>query len=35
LPWGLIVTGAVVILDILAWSWLGPDFRRYMKIRSM
>jgi len=26
---------AVVGLGVLAWSYLGPDLKRYMKIRSM
>jgi hypothetical protein len=33
---GLLIAGVVVVgLGILAWSYLGPDLRRYMKIRSM
>lgn len=32
----LLVTGAVVVgLGYLAWSYFGPDLRRYMKIHSM
>jgi hypothetical protein len=32
----LLVTGAVVIgLGLLAWSYLGPDLRRYIKIHNM
>ena len=35
-PVGLLVAGAVVLgLGILAWTYLGPDLRRYMKIHSM
>jgi hypothetical protein len=35
-PVGLLVAGAVAIgLGALAWAYLGPDLRRYMKIRSM
>jgi hypothetical protein len=33
---GLLVTGLVVAgLGALAWYYLGPDVRRYLKIRSM
>jgi hypothetical protein len=33
---GLLITGVVVIgLGLLAWSYLGPDLKRYMKIHSM
>jgi len=36
LPWGMLVTGAVVVgLGVLLWNYLGPDVRRYMKIKSM
>jgi hypothetical protein len=28
---GLVVAG----LGVLAWSYLGPDLKRYLKIRSM
>jgi hypothetical protein len=32
----LLITGAVVIgLGFLAWTYLGPDLKRYMKIQSM
>ena len=32
----LLITGAVVIgLGFLAWTYLGPDLRRYLKIHSM
>ena len=32
----LLITGAVVIgLGYLAWTYLGPDLKRYMKIHSM
>jgi hypothetical protein len=31
-----LITGAVVIgLGFLAWTYLGPDLKRYMKIHSM
>jgi hypothetical protein len=33
---GLLITGAVIIgLGYLAWTYLGPDLKRYMKIHSM
>jgi hypothetical protein len=33
---GLLVTGlAVVGLGALAWYYIGPDVRRYMKMRNM
>ncbi len=33
---GLLVTGLAVIgLGILAWNYLGPDLRRYLKISNM
>ncbi len=33
---GLLVAGVVVVgLGFLAWSYLGPDLKRYMKIHSM
>lgn len=33
---GLLIAGAVVVgLGVLGWVYLGPDFKRYMKIRSM
>jgi hypothetical protein len=33
---GLLLIGlAVVGLGVLAWSYLGPDLKRYLKIRSM
>ena len=33
---GLMITGVVVIgLGLIAWSYLGPDLKRYMKIHSM
>src|SRR5437660_1789841 len=36
LPWGWLIAGAVVVgLGALAWSYLGPDLRRYLKIRNM
>ena len=32
----LLITGAVVIgLGFLAWTYLGPDLKRYLKIHSM
>jgi hypothetical protein len=32
----VLITGAVVIgLGYLAWTYLGPDLKRYMKIRDM
>jgi hypothetical protein len=32
----LLITGAVIIgLGFLAWTYLGPDLKRYMKIQSM
>jgi hypothetical protein len=32
----LLVTGAVVVgLGLLAWYYVGPDLRRYLKIHSM
>jgi hypothetical protein len=35
-PVGWLVAGvAVVGLGVLAWSYLGPDLKRYMKIHSM
>ena len=34
--WGLLLTGLVVVgLGVMAWNYLGPDLRRYMKIRNM
>jgi hypothetical protein len=34
--WGLLVTGLVIAgLGLMAWRYLGPDLRRYLKIRSM
>jgi hypothetical protein len=36
LSWGVMATGLVVAgLAIMAWSYLGPDVRRYIKIQSM
>jgi hypothetical protein len=33
---GFLIAGLAVIgLGALAWQYLGPDLRRYMKIRSM
>lgn len=33
---GLLIAGAVVIgLGYLAWTYLGPDLKRYLKIHSM
>ena len=35
-PTGLVVGGLLVVgLGALAWYYLGPDLRRYLKIRSM
>jgi len=35
-PWALLLTGLVVVgLGAMAWSYLGPDLRRYLKIRNM
>jgi hypothetical protein len=35
-PWGWLLTGlAVAGLGAWLWASLGPDFRRYMKIRNM
>ncbi len=35
-PWGMLLTGlAVVGLGVLAWNYLGPDLRRYIKISTM
>jgi hypothetical protein len=32
----LLITGAVVIgLGLLAWTYLGPDIKRYIRIRNM
>jgi hypothetical protein len=32
----LLITAVVAVgLGILAWSYLGPDLKRYMKIQSM
>jgi hypothetical protein len=36
LPWGLLAGGLVVVgLGLMAWSYLGRDLQRYMKIRNM
>jgi hypothetical protein len=36
LPVGWLLTGlAVAGLGLMAWYYLGPDLKRYMKIRSM
>jgi hypothetical protein len=33
---GVLIAGAVVVgAGLLAWHFLGPDVRRYMKIHSM
>jgi hypothetical protein len=33
---GLLLTGLLVVgLGVLAWQYIGPDLRRYMKIESM
>jgi hypothetical protein len=35
-PVGLLIAGvAVVGLGVLAWMYLGPDLKRYLKIHSM
>ena len=35
-PLGLVVAGVAVIgLGVLAWTYLGPDLKRYLKIHSM
>jgi hypothetical protein len=35
-PAALLITGAVVIgLGFLAWTYLGPDLKRYIKIHNM
>jgi hypothetical protein len=35
-PVGWVVAGVVVVgLGLLAWSSMGADFRRYLKIKSM
>ena len=35
-PTGILVGGLLAIgLGALAWYYLGPDLRRYMKIKSM
>jgi hypothetical protein len=34
--WGLLVTGLIVAgLGVMAWNYLGPDLRRYLKIERM
>jgi hypothetical protein len=34
--WSLLVTGLVVVgLGLMAWNYLGPDIRHYLKIRNM
>jgi hypothetical protein len=31
-----VITGAAVVgLGFLAWKYLGPDLRRYLKMRNM
>ena len=33
---GLLVTGLVVVgLGVMAWNYIGPDLRRYLKISNM
>ncbi len=33
---GVVVAGIVVVgLGVLAWTYMGPDLKRYMKIHSM
>jgi hypothetical protein len=35
-PWRLLMTGLIVVgLGVMAWSYLGPDLRRYLKISNM
>lgn len=35
-PLEWIIAGVVVVgLGVLAWSYLGPDLKRYLKIQSM
>lgn len=35
-PTGLLIAGVVVVgLGLLAWSYVGADLRRYIKINSM
>lgn len=35
-PRGMLVAGAVAVgAGLLAWHFLGPDVRRYLKIHSM
>jgi hypothetical protein len=34
--WGLMISGAAAVgLGLLAWYYLGPDLRRYIKIERM
>jgi hypothetical protein len=36
LPRGLLLTGLVVAgLGLMAWHYIGPDIRRYIKISNM
>ena len=35
-PVGLLIAGVVILsLGFFTWTYLGPDWRRYMKILSM
>ena len=34
--WGVLVTGLVVVgLGVMAWNYLGPDLKRYLKMTNM
>ena len=36
IPTGLLVAGLVAVgVGVLAWYYLGPDLRRYLKIHNM
>jgi hypothetical protein len=35
-PMGLLIAGGAALgLGLMAWYYLGPDLRRYLKLRSM
>jgi hypothetical protein len=35
-PVGLLIAGGIALgLGLMAWYYLGPDLRRYLKLRSM